>query len=107
MYARAILILPLVLFLALTYLVPFLDIARLSLTVPQFGLHQYETTLGDPLIRDVFVRTLRICVTVTILSVAAAYVVTFLWVRGSALVSSLVELCLMIPFWISVLTRAF
>ena len=107
MYARLILILPLVLFLGVTYFVPFIDIARLSVTMPDVGLHQYQTALGDPLILDVFVRTLRICLGVTLLSVVAAYGVTFLWVRGSAVTSSLVELCVMIPFWISVLTRAF
>lgn len=107
MRARLLLILPLVLFLGATYLVPFLDIAKLSVTSPEPGFGQYGTALSDPLILEVFWRTLRICVEVTLLSVAAAYVVTLLWVRGSALTSTLVELCIMIPFWISVLTRAF
>lgn len=107
MRARLLLILPLVLFLGATYLVPFLDIAKLSVTSPEPGLGQYGAALSDPLILEVFWRTLRICVEVTLLSVAAAYVVTLLWVRGSALTSTLVELCIMIPFWISVLTRAF
>lgn len=107
MRARLLLILPLIVFLAGTYLVPFLDIAKLSLTTPALGFGEYETALSDPLILEVFGRTLRICLEVTGLAVAGAYVVTFLWVRGSALTSTLVELCVMIPFWISVLTRAF
>lgn len=107
MPARALLILPLLLFLGLGYLAPFLGILQLSVTTPAPGLGQYHTALSDPLIVDVYLRTLRICIEVTVISVAAAYVLTFLWVRGSALVSTLVELCIMIPFWISVLTRAF
>lgn len=55
----------------------------------------------------VFLRTLRICAAVTVSAVAAAYLVTLLWVRGSPAQRLIVELCIMIPFWISVLTRAF
>ncbi|MFT3688469.1 ABC transporter permease [Paenirhodobacter sp.] len=102
--SRTVLIAPLLLFLGLGYVAPFLGIVQLSITP---GLPHYRTALSDPLIVDVTLRTLRICVGVTVISVAAAYVLTFLWVRGSALISTLVELCIMIPFWISVLTRAF
>ncbi len=109
MLARAVLILPLLLFLGASYILPFLGIVQLSVTgdEPGLTLSQYETAVTDPLVQSVFWRTLRVCAAVTILSVAAAYVVTFLWVRGSALTSLLVELCIMIPFWISVLSRAF
>jgi len=107
MAGRAFLIFPLLLFLGGAYLVPFLGVMQMSFTTPTPGLGQYRTALTDPLILEVFWRTLRICLEVTVLSVAAAYVVTYLWVRGGALTSTLVELCIMIPFWISVLTRAF
>src|SRR5690606_28718911 len=97
----------LLLFLAATYLVPFLGVMRWSVTLPEPGLGQYRTALGDPLVRTVFWRTLRICAVVTVSAVAAAYVITLLWVRGSAVQRLVVELCILIPFWISVLTRAF
>ncbi|KAB2883847.1 MAG: ABC transporter permease [Albidovulum sp.] len=98
---------PLLLFLAATYLVPFLGVMRWSVTLPEPGLGQYRTALGDPLVLTVFWRTLRICAVVTVSAVAAAYVITLLWVRGSAVQRLVVELCILIPFWISVLTRAF
>lgn len=41
------------------------------------------------------------------LTVAASYIVTLLWVRGTPTQRLLIELCILIPFWISVLTRAF
>ncbi|MDS9469310.1 ABC transporter permease [Paracoccus sp. MBLB3053] len=106
MKAPALLILPLILFLGLSYLVPFLGIMQLSIAGPE-PLSQYHTVVTDPLILGVFWRTLRICAEVTLISVSAAYVMTYLWVRSTPLVSALVELCIMIPFWISVLTRAF
>ncbi|WP_108260861.1 ABC transporter permease [Mangrovicoccus ximenensis] len=102
-----VLICPVLLLLGLSYLLPFLGIMRLSFTDPVPGLAQYRTVAEDPLILSVIWRTLRICAIVTAVSVAAAYVVTLLWVRGRPLTRSIVELCIMIPFWISVLSRAF
>ena len=98
---------PLLIFLGATYLVPFLGVMRWSVTMPEVGLGQYRAALTDPLVLSVFLRTLRICAIVTVLSVAAAFVITLVWVRGSPLARLLTELCILIPFWISVLTRAF
>ena len=104
---RVLLIAPLLAFLAICYLLPFLGIMKLSVTDPEFGLAQYKTALSDDLVLGVFWRTLRICVIVTVVTVSAAYVVTLLWVRSSRLTSLLVEICIMIPFWLSILSRAF
>jgi putative spermidine/putrescine transport system permease protein len=98
---------PLLLFLAAAYLVPFLGVMRWSVTLPEPGFGQYRAALGDPLVLSVFARTLRICAIVTVLSVTMAYVITLLWVRGGPAQRTAVELCILIPFWISVLTRAF
>ncbi|MFZ1726730.1 MAG: ABC transporter permease [Albidovulum sp.] len=101
------LLLPLLLFLGLTYLVPFLGVIRWSVTLPEPGLGQYRTAFSDPLVQSVFLRTIRICLAVTVASVLAGYVIALLWVRGGPVQKLLVELCILIPFWISVLTRAF
>ncbi|MDZ7908319.1 MAG: ABC transporter permease [Gemmobacter sp.] len=105
--SRLLLLGPLLLFLAATYLVPFLGVMQWSVTLPEPGLGQYRAALTDPLVRAVIWRTLRICALVTVISVAAAYVITLLWVRGGPVMRVVVELCILIPFWISVLTRAF
>ncbi|MGH1355313.1 MAG: ABC transporter permease [Thalassovita sp.] len=107
MRARIFLLSPLLLFLLVTYLLPFWGVMQLSVTKPELGLGNYSTALTDELLINVIFRTLRICVAVTVLSVVLAYVVTFLWVRGSKTTRLLVEICIMIPFWISVLSRAF
>ena len=103
----ALLLVPLLGFMVLTYLVPFLGIVQWSVTLPEPGLDQYRTALSDPLVLSVFLRTFRICAVVTVVSVACAYMITLLWVRGSPAQRLAVELCILIPFWISVLTRAF
>ncbi len=101
------LIAPLMLFLLAAYIVPFLGIVEWSVTLPQPGLGNYASAVTDPLILSVLVRTFRICLIVTVLSVIAAYAIAYIWVRGTPVQRLLAELCILIPFWISVLTRAF
>jgi putative spermidine/putrescine transport system permease protein len=98
---------PLLLFLALTYFAPFLGVMQWSVTMPEPGLGQYKAALADPLVLTVLWRTVRICTLVMLISTAAAYMITLAWVRGGPFLRLIVELCILIPFWISVLTRAF
>ncbi len=105
--SRLFLLAPLLVFLGLAYLMPFLGVMRWSVTLPEPGLGQYKTALTDPLVLSVIWRTVRICALVTVLAVAMAYIITLLWVRGGQAMRLFVELCILIPFWISVLTRAF
>ena len=98
---------PLLLFLGIAYLWPFLGVVKWSFTLPEPGLGQYGALITDPLVQSVFVRTLRICVVVTLASVVAAYAIAVVWVRGSPAQRMAAEFCILIPFWISVLTRAF
>ena len=74
---------PLLLFLALAYLVPFLGVVKWSFTLPQLGLTNYGNAVTDPLVISVFIRTFRICLFVTIFAVIAAYAIAFIWVRGT------------------------
>ena len=104
---QALLVGPLFLFLLVAYILPFLGVVTWSVTLPEWGLGQYQRAVSDPLVVSVMWRTLRICVIVTLVSVFAAYALAYIWVRGSAWQRLIVELCVLIPFWISVLTRAF
>jgi putative spermidine/putrescine transport system permease protein len=94
-------------FMVIAYLLPFLGVISWSVTLPEPGIGQYETALTDPLVFSVLLRTLRVCGTVAILSVIGAYIVTLIWVRGTPKQRQIIELCIIIPFWISALTRAF
>lgn len=98
---------PLLFLLLFVYLLPFAGIVRWSVTRPEFGFDHYATVFNDPLIISVFWRTLRICTLVTIASVVAGYAVALVWVRGGPVARLFVEFCIIVPFWISVLTRAF
>lgn len=98
---------PLLLFLALAYLIPFLGVVRWSFALPELGISNYVHAVTDPLVLSVLVRTFRICAFVTVFAVIAAYAIAFIWVRGTPAQRLIAELCILIPFWISVLTRAF
>jgi putative spermidine/putrescine transport system permease protein len=98
---------PLLAFLLLAYVIPFLGVVRWSVTLPVPGFSQYHKLATDPLALSVLIRTMRICVLVTVIATAAAYTIAYVWVRGTPLQRRLAELCILIPFWISVLTRAF
>jgi putative spermidine/putrescine transport system permease protein len=98
---------PLLAFLAAVYVIPFVGVAEWSVTLPKPGVGQYERLAADPLVLSVFLRTFRICAIVTATSVAAAYAIAYVWVRGTPVQRRVTELCILIPFWISILTRAF
>lgn len=101
------LIAPLPLFLVLAYFLPFLGVVQWSFTLPKPGLEQYARVFSDPVVQGVFIRTLRVSLIVTLLTTIAAYALSYLWVFGSRSVRVVVEFFILIPFWISTLTRAF
>ncbi len=98
---------PMLAFMVVAYLAPFLGVVSWSVTLPEPGFGQYKAALTDPLVQSVFLRTLRICGVVAVLSVLGAYLITLIWVRGTPRQRLAIELCILVPFWISVLTRAF
>lgn len=106
-WGYAALIAPLPLFVAAVYLLPFLGVVQWSVTLPEPGLSQYQRVFTDPIVLGVLGRTLRVCLIVTALTVAIAYVLSFVWVFGSRTQRIIVEFGVLIPFWISTLTRAF
>ncbi|MGF7160491.1 putative spermidine/putrescine transport system permease protein [Rhodoligotrophos appendicifer] len=98
---------PLPVVLVIAYLVPLLGIFQWSFTDPQPGIGNYVKIATDPIIHSIAWRTLRICLLVTVVSVAIAYLISYHWVFGPPWRQRLIEVCVLIPFWISVLIRAF
>jgi putative spermidine/putrescine transport system permease protein len=98
---------PLPLVLALAYGIPFLGVLRWSVTLPTPGIDQYVRIFTDPIVLGVAARTFRICAIVTAVATVLAYALSYLWILGSRGWSRFVEFCILLPFWISTLTRAF
>ncbi|WP_239025230.1 ABC transporter permease [Rhodoligotrophos defluvii] len=98
---------PLPLLLVAAYLLPLLGIFRWSFTSPTPGFGNYTQIFTDPAIHGILLRSLRICLVVTVISVMLAYLIAYHWVFGPPWRQRIIEICVLIPFWISVLIRAF
>lgn len=104
---RSLLLIPLPLLLVVFYLLPFLGVVGWSFTLPEPGIEQYQRIATDPAIHDMLWRTLRLCLTVSSLALIIGYLLAYCWVFSPPFWQRMVEICIFIPFWISVLVRAF
>ncbi|WP_275600349.1 ABC transporter permease [Paracoccus versutus] len=100
-------VLPLPAFLILAYFLPMMGILSWSFTDPVPGLQNYARIAEDQTIHLLFWRTLRICLTTAVISVLVAYLLAYHWILGPPARQRLIEMAILIPFWISVLVRAF
>ncbi|AUQ70794.1 ABC transporter permease [Phaeobacter inhibens] len=94
------------LFLAV-YLAPLLGVFGWSVSRPEPGAENYVRMMTDADALNIMLRTARVCLLVTGISVLLAYLMAYHWVFGSPARKLFMELCIFIPFWISVLIRAF
>ncbi|MEX2297948.1 MAG: ABC transporter permease, partial [Dongiaceae bacterium] len=104
---HALLIGPLPIALLLLYVVPFLGIAAWSVTLPEPGLENYARLAEDGPALAVILRTLRICLITTGISLILGYFLAYSWVFGSQRIRWFIEIGILVPFWISVLVRTF
>jgi len=105
--ASWLMILPLLVALGLLYVAPLLDVLWISVTDPTPGLGNYQRLIETPSMQRVLWTTLRLSAITTLVALPLAYVVAWtilhssprhrLWITGFVLV----------PFWVSVLVRAF
>lgn len=104
---RGLLLAPLSLVIVLLYVLPFLGVVGWSFSLPEPGIGNYVQIMSDPGVGRILWRTARICLMVTFITLVIAYLISYLWVFSSPGWQRLIEVCVLIPFWISVLVRAF
>lgn len=92
--------------LVLAYVLPFAGVALWSVTRPDFGFDNYVRIVTGADFQVIFFRTFWVCLLSTAITIPIAYLLAYYWVMGSARRSRLIEICIFIPFWISVLVRA-
>ena len=100
---RSVLLLPLPVLLLIFYVLPFLGVVGWSFSLPTPGIEQYERIATDPAIHEMLWRTLRLCLTVSCLALLIGYLLAYCWVFSPPFWQRVVEICIFIPFWISVL----
>ena len=93
--------------LTLAYVLPFAGVTLWSVTRPEPGFENYVRIFTGADFQAIFLRTFWVCLVSTAITIPVAYLLAYYWVMGRAGRSRLVEICIFIPFWISVLVRAF
>lgn len=103
----ALLLLPALLFLAVSFVVPMLVLFNLSITAKEGPLWAYGEILGNWVYLKVFWNTLVLAVIVTAISVIAAYPTAYMLTLLKGWVLTLAVYGVLFPLWISVLIRTF
>lgn len=93
--------------LCFLYLLPLAKVLVISVLEPSFGFANYEKLVLDDGLRRVFWTTFRISGITTVVSVFLGYIVAFVMVNSTPRQLRIMAVCVLIPFWISVLVRAF
>lgn len=99
--------LPALLLIGVCFVLPVGNILRLSLTEPVPGLDNYVHLATESLYIRIAVTTLRISILTTMIAVGLGYLVAYVIAQASPGVRSWLLLIVLIPFWMSVLVRAF
>ncbi|PSM20372.1 ABC transporter permease [Nitratireductor sp. StC3] len=101
------LILPLPVLVVLGYVVPTAGVLGWSFTLPEPGVQNYAAVLESQRLQTVIWRTLRICLLTTVISVGLAYLIAYRWRFATPRGRQLIELVVLVSFWLSMLIRAF
>ena len=95
------------LIILLLYVLPILQVLALSVTEPTLGLGNYATLFQSEAIGRVVRTTLIVSIVTTVLTIAFSYVVALGLVHMPPQRRRIALFMVMVPFWISVLVRAF
>jgi putative spermidine/putrescine transport system permease protein len=101
------LVLPALAMMLIFFMWPLGKVLHISVTEPSFGLANYERLFTSGSIHRMLVTTMRICVTTTVVTMLAGYLVAYAMVHASGRHLRWLTFFVLLPFWISVLVRAF
>ncbi len=101
------LIAPALLLLAVFYLAPLSQVLWISVAEPKPGLGNYALLIDNAGVKRVLWTTFRIGLVTTVISVVLAYIVAYAILHAAPRQRQVALLFVLLPFWISVLVRAF
>ncbi|SIP95838.1 putative spermidine/putrescine transport system permease protein [Paracoccus thiocyanatus] len=102
----ALLLVPAVLFLALFYLMPLIDLFRVSMSGPTWSTH-FERVFSVPLYWESLLRTMQIAFTVACLCALLGYPTALLIHRTRGIVQVLIATAVILPYFIAILIRTY
>ncbi len=101
------LLLPAVAYLLLVFGVPLGNTFWMSISEPTLGLQNFASILTDPLYARVYLRTVLVAATVTLLCLGLGYPLAHYMARRSGVVAALLLGACGLCFWISYLVRTY
>lgn len=102
----ALLLLPAIGFLAFIYLLPLIDLIRISISGPSW-LTYFERVFAVPLYWESLVRTMQISVTVAFLCLLFGYPTALLIHRTRGISRALIATAIVLPYFIAILIRTY
>ena len=102
----AMLLLPAVAFLSFIYLLPLIDLIRISISGPSW-LTYFQRVFAVPLYWESLVRTMQISVTVAFLCLLFGYPTALLIHRTRGLTRALIATAIVLPYFIAILIRTY
>ena len=100
-------VLPVLLCLLVFFLLPLFQVFWISLSDPAVGPDNYIKLFDNRAIKRVVLTTLRICTITTVFSVVIGYMIAFAVAIAPPRTRSMLMFAILVPFWMSVLIRAF
>lgn len=89
------------------YIFPLLRVLWISFDEPVLGLQNYRLLLTSVAIHHIVWTTARICVLTTVVTMVGGYAVAYALVHVGERHRQWMFFCVLLPFWVSVLVRAF
>lgn len=102
-----VLVLPLVLFLLVLYLYPIGQVLWISFSDPEVGFQNYERLVTNRGILRMLGNTFRICFITTGISLVLGYLIAYAMAHVTERHRIWILMFVLVPFWVSVLARAF
>ncbi|MET4806195.1 ABC transporter permease [Limibacillus sp. MBR-115] len=101
-------VLPLLVFLSLFFYWPLAEVLVLSVTEPEVGFSNFTKLLSSAVIHKILITTFMVTFETTLASVAIGYLMAFAIVHSkSRTIQRSLLLCVIVPFWMSIIIRAF
>lgn len=98
---------PAMILVAVAFIVPVSIIIGRSFTDPTLGMQNYEWLIGSETAREVIFRTIRTALIATVVTAVVAYPYAFLMATTTPLVRGILMIVVLLPFWTSMMVRAF
>lgn len=105
--AATLLLLPPLIFILVLFVVPLAQVIWGSFFVPEFTLKHYQRIVETPVYAQVLWRTLRVAALTTALCIVLGYPAAMLLANSSPRVRQWLMLCVVVPFFLSMLIRNF